>query len=138
MSVQGIVLIDAMALSLMILILNLVRTNRLYVTYGVLWLIALIGLIVTISVPPLLSFATLAVGAVFPASAVSLLAFVFIFSVLVLFSVQLSTLSKRQVDLIQSLALSGLLEKDGSQIDDEEGLGPGGGSSPDSDGEGIG
>ncbi len=131
MSVQGIVLIDIIGFGLAILILNLVRTNRLYITYGVLWLIALVGLTSTISIPPLLNFATLAVGAVFPASALSLLAFIFIFIVLVLFSVQLSTLSKRQTDLIQSLAISGLLEADEIQHGSAEDPGSEAGLTPD-------
>jgi hypothetical protein len=52
---------------------------------------------------------TKAVGAIFPVSALSLLAFVFIFLVLIFFSIQLSTLSARQAELTQTLALHELL-----------------------------
>jgi hypothetical protein len=112
MSTQGIILIDIMGLALIILTLNLVRTHKLYVGYAVMWALAVSGLMVLISVPPLMSFITVSVGAIFPASAVSLLAFVFIFIVLIFFSVELSALSSRQVELAQSLALNELLRKE--------------------------
>jgi hypothetical protein len=59
-------------------------------------------------VPPLLSAVTRAVGAVFPVSALTLLGFVLIVLVLVLFSVKLTELHERQTTLIQSLALLAL------------------------------
>jgi hypothetical protein len=61
------------------------------------------------------------VGATYPASAVSLLAFVFIFVVLIFFSVQLSTLMDRQVKLVQAVALKEVLEQTGPNL-----MGPGG------------
>lgn len=116
MSIQGIILIDILGLGLIILILNLVRTHKLHVGYAVIWLLAVSGLITTISIPPLLALVTKAVGAIYPASALSLLAFVFIFLVLIFFSVQLSLISARQVELTQALALKELLAQEG-QID---------------------
>jgi hypothetical protein len=110
MSTQGIVLIDLVGLGLIAMLLNLVRVGRLHVAHAALWLVAVVGLIILVSVPPLLAFVTVLVGATYPASAVSLLAFVFIFVVLVFFSVQLSTLMDRQVKLVQSLALKSLME----------------------------
>jgi hypothetical protein len=89
----------------MIFILHLVRTSRLHVGYAVLWFIPLIMLILTVSFPPLLSFVTHAVGAIFPVSALTMLAFMFMFLVLVFMSVKLTTLSNRQIELIQHLAL---------------------------------
>ena len=105
MSIQGILLIDLVGLALIILTANLVRIQKLYVGYGVLWTLAVIALMSIVSVPGLLVLVTKGVGAIFPASAVSLLAFVFIFIVLILFSVQLSLISARQIELIQSIAL---------------------------------
>jgi hypothetical protein len=110
MSTQGIVLIDLVGLGLIALLLNLVRVGRLHVAHAALWLAAVMGLIVLVSVPPLLAIVTVAVGATYPASAVSLLAFVFIFVVLIFFSVQLSTLMDRQVKLVQALALKEVME----------------------------
>jgi len=119
MSTQGILLIDFLGLGFILLVINLVRTHRLYVGFGVVWLLAVAGLMVMISIAPLRNFITLVVGARFPASAMSLLAFVFIFGVLIFFSMQLSALSKRQIELIQSLALKELLEQE-EQVEKEE------------------
>lgn len=123
MSTYGIILIDLVGIGLILLILNLVRTKKLHVSYAVVWCLAIISLIAVISIPPLLNFLPKAVGATFPASAISLLAFVFIFLVLIFFSVQLSLISSRQTALIQKLALEELLSKEvekvGENIDDE-------------------
>jgi hypothetical protein len=108
-STQGVILIDLLALGLVFVILNLVRTQQLHVAHGALWLMAVAGLIVIVSVPALRGFITTAVGAEYPASAVSLLAFVFIFVVLIFFSSQLSTLAARQVKLAQALAVKELM-----------------------------
>jgi hypothetical protein len=113
MSAQGIVLIDIMGLGLIFLILNLVRTKKLHIAYAAIWFLAVLALMVIISLPPLLSLLPRVVGAIFPASALSLLAFVFIFLVLIFFSVQLSILSQRQVELIQALALKELSAEEG-------------------------
>ena len=126
MSTQGIVLIDIMGLGLILLTLNLVRTHRLYVGYAVMWALAVSGLMILVSVPSLLGLVTVLVGAIFPASAVSLLAFVFIFIVLIFFSVELSILSSRQVELAQSLALNELLRKEQrAELDDQKDPGSG-------------
>jgi len=109
---QGLVVIDLIGLGLIILILELVRTHRLHVGYGVLWLLAVLVLMIVISFVPLLNLITQAVGAVYPASALSLLAFVFIFLMLVFFSVHLSVLASRQVELAQSQALRELGDRE--------------------------
>jgi hypothetical protein len=67
---------------------------------------------IIISVPPFLALLPKVVGAIFPASALSLFAFVFIFLVLIFFSVQLSAISARQVELAQALALNDLLAQE--------------------------
>jgi hypothetical protein len=118
MSTQGIVLIDIVGLGLIILIVNLVRTHKLHVGFGVTWLLAVLGLMLTISFLPLLTFITQAVGATYPASALSLLAFIFILVMLILFSVQLSLLSARQVEMAQSQALRELLDRESREPDE--------------------
>jgi hypothetical protein len=112
MSTQGIILIDIIGLGLILLTLNLVRTHKLYVGYAVMWTLAVAGAMVLITIPPFMSFITVSVGATFPASAVTLLAFVFIFIVLIFFSVELSVISSRQTELAQALALNELLRKE--------------------------
>ena len=104
MSVQGLVILDLIGFLFMLLTLNLVRTRRLHVVYGVIWLMAVIIMMTTISIPPLLALVTMAVGATFPASAMTLLAFVLVFSMLIIFSVQLSKIAARQIELAQSVA----------------------------------
>lgn len=105
MSAQGIILIDIAGLGLIFLILNLVRTKKLHIGFAAIWFLAVVSLMLIISLPPVLFFLPKVVGAVFPASALSLLAFIFIFLVLIFFSVQLSLISSRQVEIIQALAL---------------------------------
>ena len=112
MSIQGIVLVDMVGISLIFLILNLVRTKKLYIGYAVIWSLAVSAFMVIVSVPPLLSLLPRMVGATYPASALSLLAFVFIFLVLIFFSVQISILSARQVALIQALAIKELADQE--------------------------
>ena len=118
MSTYGIFLIDLIGIGLILLILNLVRTKKLNVGYAVVWCLAIMGLIIIISIPPVLKFLPKAVGATFPASAISLLAFIFIFLVLIFFSVQLSLISNRQSALIQKLALEELLSEEVEKVDD--------------------
>jgi hypothetical protein len=113
MSIQGIVLIDGVGLGLLILILNLIRTKKLHVGFAVIWFLAVTGLMIIISVPSLLLLLPRVVGATFPASALSLVAFVFIFLVLIFFSVQLSVISARQVELAQAFALKELQTQEG-------------------------
>jgi hypothetical protein len=105
MTIQGIIVIDILGLFLIVLIINLARTQKLYIGYAAIWLLSTGGLIVAVSLPPLLDFITRAVGAIFPVSALTLLAFVFVFVLLIFFSVKLTALSERQAQLIQALAL---------------------------------
>ncbi|MBX3058693.1 MAG: DUF2304 domain-containing protein [Anaerolineae bacterium] len=117
MSVQGIIFIDLLGIGFILLILNLVRTKRLHIAYATIWFLAVGGLMVMVSIPSLLAFLPRMMGAIYPASAVSLLAFVFIFLVLIFFSMQLTAISARQVAIIQALALRELLERDDEDRD---------------------
>jgi hypothetical protein len=112
MSIQGIIFIDLLGVAFMMLILNLVRTKRLHIAYATIWFLAVLALMVMVSIPPLLYLLPRLMGAIYPASAISLLAFVFIFLVLIFFSMQLSAISARQVAIIQALALQELLADD--------------------------
>lgn len=103
--IHGILFIDVAACGLLAFILHLVRTQKLHVGYGVLWLLSLTVLMITVSFPPVLFFVTEAVGVIFPVSALSVIAFIFIFLVLVFISIKLTALSNRQIELIQNLAL---------------------------------
>jgi hypothetical protein len=113
---QGIILIDLAGVGLILLILNLVRTKKLHVGYAAIWFLAVASMMVIITVPPLLYLLPKLVGAIFPASALSLLAFVFIVLMLIFFSVQLSQVSARQVEIIQAIALRDITEREETAI----------------------
>jgi hypothetical protein len=106
MSLQGRILIYLVGLGLIALIVNLVRTRKLHVSYAVVWVLALLTVIVLVSIPPLLDTITIAFGAIFPASALSLMGFVFIFLALVFISMQLSMLSARVVEIAHFIAMN--------------------------------
>ena len=105
MSIQGIIIIDLLGVAFFLLLLHLVRTKKLYITYAVIWSIADLGMMLIVTIQPVLYLLPELVGAVYPASALSLLGFVFIFLVLIFMSVKLSILSARQIELIRLLAL---------------------------------
>ena len=105
MTVQGAIVLVLLGLALLLWILNLVRRDRLYVGYGVIFVLAILSVIVILSIPPLLNFVTRLVGAVFPASALTLLAFGFIVLMLVYVLTQVTILSNRLAVLIQEIAI---------------------------------
>ncbi len=115
MSLQGILVVDVLGLLFVLWIVNLVRTGRLHTGYAVLWLVASGLVILLVSIPPLLGLVTRAVGALFPASALSLLAFVFVFAVLILFSVRLSRLSEREARLAETIGLLEMESREASR-----------------------
>jgi hypothetical protein len=112
MTLQGIIIIDIVALLFMAGVLLLLRAGMIYAGYAALWICSTLGVAVLVSVPPLLAAFTSAVGAVFPVSALTLLAFIFIVVVLVLFSIRLTQLHERQTAIIQVLSLRTLSEKE--------------------------
>jgi hypothetical protein len=114
---QGIIIIDLAGLALIVLLVNLVRTQKLHVGYAAIWLLSTAGLLLTVSLPFLLDAVTGAVGAVFPVSALTLLALLFIIVVLIFFSVKLTILSERQTEFIQAFALKELLAREGESKD---------------------
>jgi uncharacterized protein DUF2304 len=113
MTTQGIIIIDLAGLALIVLLVNLVRTRQLYVGYAAIWLLSTAGLLLTVSLPSLLRIVTDAAGAVFPVSALTLLALLFIIVMLIFFSVKLTTLAEHQTELIQTVALQALLAREG-------------------------
>jgi len=123
MSLQGIILLDLFGLFLIGLIINLVRTRKLHPGFAVIWLLALVGMIILVSIPPLLFFVTqVIVGAIFPASALTLLAFALVFGMLIFFSMQLSIISARQVEMAQKIALYELAEQERKAADSDQKL----------------
>jgi hypothetical protein len=102
---HGVLILDLIGLALIFLVLNQVRRNRLYVGYGVLFGVAITGACAVLSIPALLFGITRLVGAVYPASAMALVAFCFIVFMLVYILTQVTLLSNRLARLIQELAI---------------------------------
>ena len=105
MTIQGILVLNLIAIALLIWIGNLVRRGRLYVGYGVIFIIVILFVMVVISVPQLLHLVIRLVGAVFPASALTLLALGFIVFMLIYILTQITMLSNRLTTLVQTLAI---------------------------------
>ncbi len=124
MTLRGVIIIDILALLFIAFVLLLLRSGRLYASYAALWIGSTLTVGILVSVPPLLAAVTSALGAVFPVSALTLLAFVLIGLVLVLFSVKLTELHERQTTLVQSLALQALERSERGSATDAPDAGP--------------
>ena len=110
MTVQGTIILLIIGLALQLWILNLVRRDRLYAGYGVLLSMAIAGVMLVVAIPPLLAGVTRMVGAIFPVSALTLLALGFIFAMLVYVLTQVTILSNRLAAAIQELAVQRVKE----------------------------
>jgi hypothetical protein len=102
---RAVLVLDLMGLFFLLWVLNLVRHGRLYVGYGVIFITAIVGTMVTLSVPQLLLTVTHMMGAIFPASALTLLGLCFIVVMLLYVLSQLTLVSNRLAVLIQELAI---------------------------------
>jgi hypothetical protein len=105
MTIQGIIILNLIGLVLLFWILDLVRRDRLYVGYGVMFVLIIFSAILVLSVPTLLTFITHLVGAVFPTSALTLIALCFIIFMLAYILTQVTLISNRVATLIQQLAI---------------------------------
>jgi hypothetical protein len=105
MTFQGILVLNLIALVLLLWVLNLVRHGRLYVGYGVIFVAAISGAMLLLSVPWLQAAVTRIIGAVFPASAFTLLALCFIVLMLLYILTQITIVSNRLSKLVQQLAI---------------------------------
>jgi hypothetical protein len=105
MTIQGIILLDLIGFVLLLWILDQVRRDRLYVGYGVIFVLTVLGAILILSLPPLLALVTKLLGAVFPVSALTLLALCFMVFMLVYVLTQITLLSNRLATVTQQLAI---------------------------------
>jgi hypothetical protein len=105
MTLQGILVLNLIAVALLVWVLNLVRHGRLYVGYGVIFVAATIGTMLLLTVPWLQMTVTRLIGAVFPASALTLLALCFIVLMLLYILTQITIVSNRLSKLVQQLAI---------------------------------
>jgi len=105
MTTQGSIVLIAVGLILLFWILDLVRRDRLYVGYGIIFIVTIFGALLVLLAPPLLRGITRLVGALFPASALTLLALCFIVFMLVYVLAQITVVSNRLVIVVQELAI---------------------------------
>jgi hypothetical protein len=105
MTTQGIIVLIVVGLTLLAWILDLVRRDRLYVGYGIIFIVTILGALLVLLVPPLLGGITRLVGALFPASALTLLALCFIIFMLVYVLAQITVVSNRLATVVQELAI---------------------------------
>lgn len=105
MTLQGIVVLNLIAVALLLWVANLVRRGALYAGYGVIFILVTLSVMIVLSVPQLLSLLVRLVGAVFPVSALTLLALCFIVFMLVYILAQVTVLSNRLATLAQGLAI---------------------------------
>jgi len=105
MTLQGIVVLNLIAVALLLWVANLVRRGALYAGYGVIFILVTLSVMIVLSIPQLLSLLVRLVGAVFPVSALTLLALCFIVFMLVYILTQVTVLSNRLATLAQGLAI---------------------------------
>jgi hypothetical protein len=105
MTLQGVVILNLVALALLLWVGNLVRRGALYAGYGVIFIVVILGVMIVITVPELLMLLVRLVGAVFPVSALTLLALCFIVFMLIYILTQVTILSNRLTVLVQGLAV---------------------------------
>jgi hypothetical protein len=105
MNFKGIFLLDLISVIYILWNISLVRQGRLYVGYSVIFIVLILLTMITITITPLLEFVTRLVGAIFPASALTLLALAFIVLLLIYILTQTTILSNRIAALVQELAI---------------------------------
>jgi hypothetical protein len=105
MTTRGILFLAFVGVSYLFWISRLMIRRRLHPVYGAVWVFwMLIGLSI-VFIEPLLNWVTSFVGATFPASALTLLAFVLLFGMQIYLLSQLSIVSRRVTQIAQSLAI---------------------------------
>lgn len=114
MTTQGVIVIILIGIAYLLWIISLVRRGRLHVSYAVLYVLAALVTMPIVAIPPLLQFVTDTMGAIFPVSALSLLAFGVLFATQIYLLSQLSILAKRISMIAQHIAIQEGLTNDPS------------------------
>jgi len=96
------------SLALLLIIVDLVRRRKLKEEYSVLWVGAALGLLIMASWVQLLSWITTAIGGVTLSSTIFFFALLFVFFVLLHYSVRISSMERRMTALVQEMALAGV------------------------------
>jgi hypothetical protein len=105
MTTRGILILTLIGVLYLLWITRLISRQRLHPAYGTVWIFWMVLGILIVVIPPLLNWVTALMGATFPASALSLLAFVILFGMQIYLLSQLSIISRRVTLIAQSLAI---------------------------------
>lgn len=107
-SMRGKLLLAALGIIFILFLFSLLKKRRITESFALVWLAVSIGMIIVISSDIVLIAVTHAVGATYPASALTMIALLFIFSILLYFTLKLSTLTQKQREVIQELCIQNL------------------------------
>jgi len=105
MTAFGIVILDLLGIALSTWIFNLIRRDKLYVGYGTILLISIIAIMIGASLTPLRALIISTVEIFFPASALTLVAFGYLFLMVIYVLTQITILSDRLAQLVQDIAI---------------------------------
>ena len=105
MTTGGIAVGTAVGVLLLLWVVALIRQDRLYAGYGVIFVVGTIAAITVLAVPPFLRAATDASVALMPVPSLSLVAIVLLTFLVVYVFIQISVLSNRVMRLTQELAI---------------------------------
>ncbi|RKQ92879.1 hypothetical protein C8N24_2735 [Solirubrobacter pauli] len=100
------------SLVLLLLVIDLVRRRRLKEEYSVLWVITAVALLVLAAWLDLLRWLTEAIGGVAPSSTIFFFALLFVFCMLLHFSVRVSALERRLTALVQEIGIMAVRSPD--------------------------
>jgi hypothetical protein len=111
MTNAGITLGVVVGLILLAWVFRLIRRDRLYVGYGVIFVVGTIAALAVLIVRPLLDAVAAASEALLPVASLSLVALLIMLLLLVYVFTQITVLSNRIMRLTQELAIRGALER---------------------------
>src|SRR5919108_2249240 len=112
MTPAGVAVGTAIGIALLMWVVTLIRQDRLYVGYGVIFVFGTVVAIAVLVVPSLLGFMTAVSTALLPAPALSLVALVILVFLMVYVFTQITILSNRVMRLTQELAIRNAQEQD--------------------------
>jgi len=113
MTAAGILVGTALGVVLLIWVVNLIRQDRLYAGYGVIFVFGTLAAIIVLIIPVLRDAATAATIALLPVASLSLVAIVILTFLMVYVFIQITVLSNRVMRLTQELALRNAEEQSG-------------------------
>jgi hypothetical protein len=104
-SLQGTLVLIGFGLLGLLFILRFLSRRSLTMSYAIVWILVLLGMLVLVGVPPVLTFVGNLLGTAQPEGAIRLLAMAVMAGFLLFLSVKVSVLTYRLEDLSQRLSL---------------------------------